>query len=113
MGRPAIYSKEELREKRNNEKSLYMKARTKLNFVFENDDARIYKELAKDEKSSLATVVKNALDKKIAENAEKKQMTIEEYKAYLDKKYRAEVDKAGANRGAISSEERLAKLDQN
>lgn len=46
MGRPAIYSKEELRERRNIEKSLYMKARTKLNFVFENEDAIIYKELA-------------------------------------------------------------------
>lgn len=113
MGRPAIYSKEELRERRNIEKSLYMKARTKLNFVFENEDAIVYKELAKDEELSLATVIKNALDRKIVENAEKRKMSIEKYKAYLDETYRGDVIKAGTHRGAISSEERIARQNLN
>lgn len=40
-------------------------------------------------------------------------MSIEKYKAYLDETYRGDVIKAGTHRGAISSEERIARQNLN
>lgn len=110
MARTATFTKEQGKERQNAAKAAYLKARTKLNLVYENEDAITYREFAKDEGKSLTEIFKVAIDEKIEHKAQERNETIEEYKAYLDKQYRKDVDKAGEKRGAITTEERLAKM---
>lgn len=93
MPRLANLTPEEAKVKQNKAKADYLKARTKLNFVYDDEIARHFRLLAKYRNKSLAELIKLKLEEDIETEAKSRGESTEEFLSFLEKTFGESIDK--------------------